>query len=198
MEKMGTVNNNSANTNRKKFLDTKTMIMCSLFTALVAIGAFIRIPLPVTVFTMQFIFVLLSGLLLGSKRGALSCLLYVVIGLIGFPVFSEGGGLGYILKPTFGYLFAFIITSYVVGFLREKVGTESVLKLFFIALLGMIITYAIGTVYTYIILKYVVGNPIPYHACLISLFPFAFAKDIFSCLISAIATTKLANHIKFD
>lgn len=53
----------------KKFLNTKTMILCSLFTALIAIGAFIRIPFPVTVFSFQFTFVLLAGVLLGAKRG---------------------------------------------------------------------------------------------------------------------------------
>ena len=96
---------------KKKFLDTKTMILCSLFTALVAIGAFIRIPLPVTVFTMQFIFVLLAGLLLGSKRGALSVFMYVLIGFVGFPIVTEGGGPTYLLKPTFGYLLAFILAA---------------------------------------------------------------------------------------
>lgn len=67
----------------KTKLNTKTMILCSFFTALIAIGAFIRIPLPVTVFSLQFTFVLLAGMVLGSRGGALASLLYVAIGLIG-------------------------------------------------------------------------------------------------------------------
>lgn len=176
---------------RKNRLDTKTMILCSLFTALIAVGAFIRIPLPVTVFSLQFTFVLLSGMILGSRAGALSSLLYVVIGLIGFPVFTEGGGIGYMLKPTFGYLIAFIAASFIVGLTREKYGTKSVSKLIAGCILAMIITYAIGTVYTYFILKYVAHTPIPYIACLASLFPFAFVKDLFSCIIVSIAAPRL-------
>ena len=64
-------------------------------------------------------------MLLGAKRGGLSTLVYVLIGLVGLPIFTEGGGPQYILKPTFGYLLAFIITAYLVGYFREKMGTGS-------------------------------------------------------------------------
>ena len=176
--------------------NTKTMILCSFFTALIAIGAFIRIPLPVTVFSLQFTFVLLSGMILGSKAGALSSLLYVVIGLLGFPIFTEGGGLGYVLKPTFGYLIAFIAASYIAGLTREKFGTKSVNKLIVGCILAMIVTYAIGTLYTYFILNKVANTPIPYWACLSSLFPFAIAKDIFSAIIVSLATPRLLKITK--
>lgn len=175
----------------KTKLNTRTMILCSFFTALIAIGAFIRIPLPVTVFSLQFTFVLLAGMILGSKGGALASLLYVVIGLIGFPIFTEGGGLGYLLKPTFGYLIAFIAASYIVGLTREKFGTQSVGKLIAGCILAMLVTYLIGTVYTYFILKNVMHNPIPYWACLASLFPFAIAKDIFSCIVVSLVAPRL-------
>ena len=175
----------------KTKLKTKSMILCSLFTALIAIGAFIRIPLPVTVFSLQFTFVLLAGMLLGSKDGALSVLLYVVIGLIGFPIFTEGGGIGYILKPTFGYLVAFVFAAYIVGFTKEKFGTKSVVKLIAGCIFAMFITYFIGTLYTYFILKFVLHNPIPYWACVASLFPFAFIKDLFSCFIVSLVGPRL-------
>lgn len=51
---------------------TKTLIYCSLFTALIAAGAFIKIPVPVVPFTLQYLFTMLAGLLLGSKRGTIS------------------------------------------------------------------------------------------------------------------------------
>lgn len=65
---------------------------CSLFTALIAVGAFIKIPIPVVPFTLQFLFTTLAGLLLGSKMGAVSVIAYMVLGLVGLPIFSEGGG----------------------------------------------------------------------------------------------------------
>lgn len=181
----------------KKFLNTKTMILCSLFTALIAIGAFIRIPFPVTVFSFQFTFVLLAGVLLGAKRGGLSTLVYVLIGLVGFPIFTEGGGPQYILKPTFGYLLAFIITAYLVGYFREKLGTGSFIKLFLACLLGMAFTYGFGSMYTYFILNYALGTKISYLACLVSLFPFAFIKDMASCALAVFVGQRLARYIEF-
>lgn len=181
----------------KKFLDTKTMILCSLFTALIAIGAFIKIPLPVTVFSFQFTFVLLAGVLLGAKRGGLATLVYVLIGLVGFPIFTEGGGPQYILKPTFGYLVAFVITAYLVGYFREKFGTSSFSKLLLACLFGMIITYIIGSIYTFFILNYALSTKISYIACLASLFPFAFVKDIASCIFAVLVGQRLAKYIEF-
>ena len=175
----------------KTKLNIRTMILCSFFTALIAIGAFIRIPLPVTVFSLQFTFVLLAGMVLGARAGALASLLYVTIGLVGFPIFTEGGGLGYLLKPTFGYLIAFIAASYIVGFTREKFGTKSVWKLIIGCIVAMLITYLIGTLYTYFILKDIMHNPIPYWACLASLFPFALAKDVFSCIVVSLVAPRL-------
>ena len=71
---------------------TKNLMYCSLFTALIAVGAFIKIPIPVVPFTLQFLFTTLAGLLLDSKMGAVSVIAYMVLGLVGLPIFSEGGG----------------------------------------------------------------------------------------------------------
>jgi BioY family. len=79
---------------------TLKMILCAQFAALTAVGAFIRIPIPVVPFTLQYLFTMLAGLLLGGKYGGLSVLLYIFIGLIGLPVFTEGGGIGYVFKPS--------------------------------------------------------------------------------------------------
>ena len=77
-------------------LSTKSLILCSLFAALIAVGAFIKIPIPVVPFTLQVLFTTLAGLLLGPKLGAISVGIYLLIGLIGIPVFTQGGGPSYI------------------------------------------------------------------------------------------------------
>ena len=56
----------------KRKISTKEMILCSLFAALIAIGAFIKVPLPYVPFTMQLMFTTLAGILLGSRLGAMS------------------------------------------------------------------------------------------------------------------------------
>ena len=77
----------------------KELVLFSLFTALTAIGAFIRVPVPLCPFTLQLLFTTLSGLILGSRKGAASVAVYVVLGLSGVPVFTQGGGPGYIFEP---------------------------------------------------------------------------------------------------
>src|SRR5690554_3306355 len=101
-------------------LKTRNMTLVSIFTALTAIRAFIRIPLPFVAITLQTIFVYMAGILLGKKLAALSQLLYVAIGLIGIPIFTEGAGPGYILQPSFGYLLAFIVAAYIIGLIMEN------------------------------------------------------------------------------
>ena len=86
----------------------RDLTLGGLFTALIGVGAFLKITIPVQPvpmhFTLQFFFVLLAALLLGSKRAFASVLTYLVIGLCGIPVFATGGGPAYLLKPTFGFL----------------------------------------------------------------------------------------------
>ena len=66
---------------------TQSLTYCSLFTALIAVGAFIKIPVPVVPFTLQFLFTMLAGLLVGPRRGAISVAAYMVLGLVGLPIF---------------------------------------------------------------------------------------------------------------
>ena len=97
------------------------MVLCGMFAALVAIGAFIQIPVPyMDYFTLQFFFVLLAGLILGADKGAISVGCYVLLGLVGVPIFAAGGGIGYIFRPSFGYLVGFIVSAYVTGKVCEK------------------------------------------------------------------------------
>ena len=72
---------------------TKNLAYCALFTALIAVGAFIRVPVPVVPFTLQYLFTMLAGLLLGPRLGTIAVGTYVLLGLVGLPIFTQGGGL---------------------------------------------------------------------------------------------------------
>ena len=103
--------------------DIKDLTLGGLFTALIAVGAFLKITIPVQPvpmhFTLQFFFVLLAALLLGSKRAFASVITYLVIGLCGLPIFATGGGPAYLLKPTFGFLIGFAAAAFVTGRVYE-------------------------------------------------------------------------------
>ena len=112
MEKIRTAEEDIKKGRAVKRNRTGNMIMCGLFTALIAAGAFIRIPVPLVPFTLQFLFTTLAGLVMGGRLGALSAAVYTMLGLIGIPVFAEGGGIWYILKPSFGYIIGFIVAIF--------------------------------------------------------------------------------------
>ena len=67
---------------------TRELVLCALFTALTAVGAFIKVPVPVVPITLQFLFTMLAGLLLGGRLGAISVGAYAVLGLLGLPGFG--------------------------------------------------------------------------------------------------------------
>lgn len=106
-----------------QYVNVKPMIYASLFAALTAVGAFIKIPIPISPvpITLQVFFVLLAGLVLGSRWGGTSMLVYVLLGIIGIPVFSGGSaGIGVLMGPTGGYLIGFIAGAFIVGLIHER------------------------------------------------------------------------------
>ncbi|MDD7266800.1 MAG: biotin transporter BioY [Lachnospiraceae bacterium] len=137
---------------------TIDVTMIGLCTALVAISAFIRIPLPMVPITLQILMVVLAGMLLGPLRGAVSVLLYVLIGLAGLPIFTQGGGLSYVYKPSFGYLLGMIVGAAVVGWL-SAMRKPSFLWLLVSGFAGLIVVYIFGVVYMHVLFNHVVLTP---------------------------------------
>lgn len=126
------------------FLLTREIVLIFIFTFLTGIGARFKIEIGPVPITMQTIPVLLSGAFLGSKRGALSQILYLFLGLSGIPLFSRGGGLSYIFSPTFGYIIGFVLCSYFVGFLFEKGFNENIWKISCAIMTGNLLIYVPG------------------------------------------------------
>lgn len=172
-------------------LKPKDMILIALFAALTGIGAFIKIPLPMVPITLQIVFALMSGLVLGAKRGMLSQLLYIILGLIGLPVFTSGGGPQYILSPTFGYLIGMIFAAYIVGKLRESVENITTLNLFLIAMVGVGVIYIFGLVHLYSIKNLYLGQSTSVWDVLYSGFLVTIVGDIIKAIIVAFVSKKL-------
>ena len=141
-------------------LSLREMILCAMFVALVAAGAFIRIPVGTDVYTLQFLFTLLAGLLLGARLGATAVATYVLLGLVGVPVFASGGGPGYVLQPTFGYLIGFILQAWYCGAAARRLSARNFKRLLTINGVGMAIVYVIGISYFYFVSNYVIDAPI--------------------------------------
>lgn len=141
----------------KKRGRAQELVLCGIFSALIAVGAFLRIPVPMVPFTLQLFFVTMAGFILGPRRGAMSAAVYVALGLLGVPIFTEGGGLSYVFKPTFGYLLSFILAAYVTGRIAHGVKDPSYGRLAVAAVCGLAVSYATGVAYLYLITNFVLG-----------------------------------------
>ena len=179
-----------------KTMQTRNLMMCALFAALIAAGAFIKIPIPVVPFTLQLLFTMLAGLLLGGKLGAISVGVYILMGLIGLPVFVEGGGIAYIFKPTFGYLIGFAVASYVTGCIAHQAALPSFRRLLAANLIGLVIVYALGMSYCYIISRFYLAAPIGLWPLFLYGFILSAPGDIMLCFLGAVLGKRLIPIIR--
>lgn len=118
---------------------------CALFVALMIAGAFIKIPFPFMPLTFQTVFAVLAGLLLGSKKGMIAMAVYAAMGLIGIPVFTSGGGLHYVVMPSFGYILGFIASAGIAGIAYHRF--SKLWQISIIALAACLADYVFGIAY---------------------------------------------------
>jgi len=164
------------------------------------ISAKLTIPIPVIPITLQVTVAIMSGLLLGARLGVLSQLLYVGMGLLGLPVFSSGGGIGYVVTGTFGYLLGFIFCAFIGGLLADRLekkkGTVTVpfLSILPIALISLLVCYISGILYLYFLSNYYTGYAGTKYSFLTTLaygaLPF-IGKDILLTVLAAELTRRL-------
>ncbi|MEG0392610.1 MAG: biotin transporter BioY [Anaerovoracaceae bacterium] len=175
----------------KRRLMTRELILCGVFIPLIAIGAWLKIPIPVVPFTLQFLFTMLAGLLLGGRLGAVSVMGYLALGLLGLPIFAEGGGIWYLLKPSFGYLIGFAVAAYVSGRIANKVEAPSYGRILAGNLIGLLVVYLIGMVYFYGISNYVIETPIAFWPLFLYCFILAVPGDLVLCFLGAALAKRL-------
>ena len=165
-------------------ISTKDLTLVALFSALIAVGAFIKIPFLIVPITLQTLFVTLSALVLERRLAVLSVIVYLMIGLAGFPVFAKGGGINYIFSPTFGYLVAFIFATYFIASFKEK-------NLYIITFIGMLIIYALGMMY-FVFIQYIFsGKVYSISYLLYNLFLVFLPGDLLSCVVAIIGYRKI-------
>ncbi len=175
-------------------INIKSMCMCSLFSILIAIGAFIKVPISIVPITLQTLFVVLAAIVLKNKLASGSVLLYLIIGLIGLPVFANGGGLMYIVQPTFGYLLGFLVAAYVVGTLAKR--QSSRWYLIAISIVGMLLIYAVGMAYFVFIQQVYYGVSFEWSWIFYYLFLVYLPGDLISCVVAGLVGYRLQNISK--
>jgi biotin transport system substrate-specific component len=122
------------------------MAYIALFAVLIAICAWISIPMPWNIsFTLQTFAVPLAVAVLGGRRGTLAVLVYILLGTVGVPVFSGfRGGIGVLLMSTGGYIVGFLLIALIMWGMQALFGRKTwVLAVSMV--LGLIVCYAFGT-----------------------------------------------------
>lgn len=177
---------------------TKNMMLCALFVALIAVGAFIRIPIPVVPFTLQYLFTMLAGLFLGGKRGFIAVCIYIALGLIGLPIFASGGGIAYVFQPSFGYIIGFAVGAFVTGTIANKASKPGYKRLLAANFIGLGIVYLLGMIYYYLISTFYLGTPIGIWPLFLYCFILTIPGDILLCIAGAILGKRLIPLIKLE
>ena len=132
------------------YIKTRTLALCGLFSALLAICAWISIPLADVAVTLQTFGVFLCLGTLGGKRGSIAILVYLLLGAVGLPVFSGfRGGFGALLGTTGGYLTGFLVSGLLYWLLTALRGTTKWQLLAMIA--GLLVCYCFGSIWYYIV-----------------------------------------------
>ncbi len=166
------------------------MIYAAMFGAVTAVGAFIIIPIPPVPITLQTLFTALSGALLGGRLGALSQVIYVLLGIIGLPVFAGGkAGLGVLFGPTGGYLIGFIVGSYVIGKIIEIKKDAGIFLIAMAMIIGFLVLYAIGILQLSVVAKLSFVK-----ALSVGMIPFLIG-DALKIAVATFVTLKLRNRI---
>ncbi|WP_077614978.1 biotin transporter BioY [Caenibacillus caldisaponilyticus] len=176
-------------------IKTVDLVLAAVYAALMAIGANIAAFLPPVQgvpLTFQTLVAILAGATLGSRIGALSMIVYTLIGLAGVPVFAGfSGGPGTIMSQTFGFILSFILTAYAVGKIVERREHPNLSAFLLAGVVGLAANYITGTLYMYFSLKLWINAPMTYGAIWVAMIPF-LVKDI----ILTFATVLIAPQIK--
>lgn len=166
-------------------MTTRTAILISLFTALIAVLAQLAVPLPFSPVpvTGQLVGVLLAGAVLGRRGAVLAVISYLLLGAAGAPVFScARGGLFFLFGPTGGYLWGFIPCAYLAGMLGDRNPLPGVPVILAVMLLGLAVVYLAGTAQLALVMRYS-----PSQAFLAGVVPFIPAdllKVFLACTLS--------------
>jgi biotin transport system substrate-specific component len=166
----------------------------AMFIALMAIGANLTafITIGTVPLTFQTVIAILAGILLGKKLGAFSIIGYIMVGLIGVPVFAGfTGGFQILASPTLGFLISFVAIAYVAGSVVETRAGQTATAYFKASLVGLLVNYFIGVPYLYfhssILLQL---ENIQFTTIAISMGPF-FVKDFILVVFTASIAPKL-------
>ncbi len=176
---------------------TRYLALSAVCAALMAVGAYVRFPLPFLTmqFTTQVFFLLITGLLLPPAYSTGSIAAYVLLGIIGFPVFSQGGGPQTVLLPNFGYLLGFVFAAFVTAFLRKRWKGRR-FSYVLPALAGVLALYAVALPYVALLASLYQKKPIAFGTLVNSYFLMFLPLDLVKAAGAAAVARQVGRALK--
>ena len=177
---------------RKSILD---IVYIALFAAIISVCSLISIPIGEVPVTFQILGICLAAGFLGVAKGTISVVIYILLGLIGIPVFAGGtSGFAKLVSPTGGYIVGFIFTAIIIG-LAVKLFGRKLWVLIVSMVIGVLVCYAFGTAW-FIILYNNSGKSMDLanalSLCVVPFLPF----DAVKIAVSAVLVNRLHKFIK--
>ena len=120
------------------------LVLIALFAALISAGAYIKIPVGPVPITLSTFFAILAGTCLPLPQAAASIIVYILIGAIGLPVFTSGGGIAAIIGPTGGYIIGYIPCAVIGALIMRAMAKHVRLASLISSIAATAMIYAIG------------------------------------------------------
>jgi biotin transport system substrate-specific component len=172
----------------------RQLVLAGLFTALTVVGAFIKIPFYPVPITLQTLMTALAGLFLIPRWAALSQIVYVMLGLLGAPVFANGGGLDYVLRPTFGYLFLLPFAAALISFLQRRAHSAKFLPMFSNVVLGLLLVLIGGGIWLYLNMRYIAFIDFQFWTAMLSGTILFFPATLFKAFVATIIKHEISKR----
>lgn len=175
---------------KKRSITVTNLVLCAMFAALMSICSQIQIPLPMVPINLALFGAHLCGAILGAKYGTLSLIVYVLMGMVGLPVYAGfSGGVAVLFGKTGGYIIGYVLDAFVVGWLVHRWG-KGFVRCCGAMVIGAVVCYIFGTVW----FMYVTGLGL-WVSLIYCVFPF-LAGDAVKIVLAAYLTRrlKIAGH----
>ncbi len=187
----------------KKFFSIYNLVLIAIFVALITVCTWISIPMGAIPFTLQTFAIFVTGGILGARRGAIAVIVYILIGIIGVPVFSGfSSGIVKFLPNTEtgmtgGYIIGFIFTVIIIGIFRHlSISKDTKGKVIYLGVgmfLGDLACFAFGTIWFWLFNPMHVGLVASISSCVI---PFII-PDIVKLIVALIIVTRINKYKYF-
>ncbi len=171
-------------------ISAKRLTLIALFVALLTVSAKITIPMVPVPMTLQTAVVLFFACYLGMADSIAGVAIYIVMGLIGIPVFASGGGFAYAVKPSFGFTLGFLVSCVVCGLIYKKSG--NLLRTITAVLAGTISVYIIGIAYFLLLKAFYLGGAIDFWNVLLKFWIVFIPSDVLKGALCVIALQRIA------